>query len=70
MALQTNEQRFWSKVDRSGGPESCWLWVAGKSHGYGAFFFEGKLHGAHSVDLNDAETTKGLDGRAAGALIR
>lgn len=21
------EERFWSKVDRSGGPTSCWLWL-------------------------------------------
>lgn len=21
------EERFWSKVDRSGGPDSCWLWL-------------------------------------------
>lgn len=31
-------ERFWSKVDRSGGPDDCWLWMAGKFHGgYGAF---------------------------------
>jgi len=30
------EARFWSKVDRSGGPESCWPWVCGKdTKGYG-----------------------------------
>jgi hypothetical protein len=29
--------RFWSKVDRSGGPDSCWLWTAGTSNGYGRF---------------------------------
>lgn len=23
------EQRFWSKVDRSGGPDTCWPWIAG-----------------------------------------
>lgn len=31
--------RFWSKVDRSGGPDACWEWKAGrKSNGYGEFF--------------------------------
>lgn len=30
------EERFWSKVDRSGGPDSCWLWTAGGNR-YGVF---------------------------------
>lgn len=31
--------RFWSKVDRSDGPEGCWLWLgARKTAGYGNFF--------------------------------
>lgn len=30
------EQRFWSKVDRSGGPDACWPWVrARNADGYG-----------------------------------
>lgn len=29
---------FWSKVDRSGGPEACWEWQAGTTgSGYGRF---------------------------------
>jgi len=33
-------ERFWSKVDRSGGPDACWLWTAKSSHrfGYGKFY--------------------------------
>jgi hypothetical protein len=35
--------RFWSKVDRSGGPDACWPWMAGMfSTGYGAFKVEGR----------------------------
>ena len=36
----TDEQaRFWSKVDRSGGPNKCWPWLAGKDKdGYGKFW--------------------------------
>ena len=31
-------KRFWSKVDRSGGPAACWPWTAGRSpYGYGKF---------------------------------
>ena len=34
----TSEERFWSKVDRSGDPNSCWPWIAGcDGKGYGAF---------------------------------
>lgn len=30
--------RFWSKVDKSGGADACWLWMAGKDwDGYGHF---------------------------------
>lgn len=31
--------RFWSKVDRSGGPDACWPWLASrhKRGGYGQF---------------------------------
>jgi hypothetical protein len=35
--------RFWSKVDRSGGPDACWPWTAGMfSTGYGAFKVDGR----------------------------
>ena len=30
--------RFWEKVDRSGGPDACWLWTAStRRKGYGQF---------------------------------
>ena len=34
MARLTIQERFWSKVDRSG---ECWLWTAAKVQGYGSF---------------------------------
>lgn len=44
------EQRFWSKVDKSGGPDSCWLWKAGLfSQGYGVFSFGKRPCKAHRV---------------------
>lgn len=43
-------ERFWSKVDCSGGADTCWLWTAGTtSDGYGKFAYEGKSRGAHIV---------------------
>lgn len=40
---------FWAKVDRSGGPESCWPWTASRGRGgYGnAYYTRWKL--AHRV---------------------
>lgn len=36
------EERFWSKVDRSGGPDACWPWTASKNpKGYGVFAING-----------------------------
>lgn len=29
------ERRFWPKVDRSGGPDACWPWIAKATHPYG-----------------------------------
>lgn len=28
-------ERFWLKVDRSAGPNGCWLWLGGLRNGYG-----------------------------------
>lgn len=31
-------ERFWSKVDRSGGSDGCWVWTrARNTWGYGSF---------------------------------
>ena len=36
-------QRFWAKVDRSGGPDACWPWTASKrENGYGQYTVSGK----------------------------
>ena len=40
---RTLEERFWEKVDKSGGDESCWLWTASTNEaGYGRI---GAAHG-------------------------
>ena len=42
------EERFWAKVDRSGGPDACWPWTGGCfPDGYGNFWLEGKNVGSH-----------------------
>jgi hypothetical protein len=44
-------QRFWSKVDTSGGDNACWLWIAGLTRGgYGNFTpVKGNPRRAHRV---------------------
>ncbi len=45
-----DEARFWKKVDKSGGPDACWLWTAGKSsRGYGTFCVGGKTFSTHRI---------------------
>jgi hypothetical protein len=45
-AHQTDEQRFWSKVDKSG---PCWLWMGCTTNGYGIFRFRSRNTVAHRV---------------------
>lgn len=55
--------RFWSKVDRSGGPDACWLWTGMRTpEGYGVFRLAGRNYGAHRVAL-------AIDGRDPGSLL-
>lgn len=42
-------ERFWSRVDKSGGPDACWLWTGSITYGYGRVFWKGTLWGAHRV---------------------
>ncbi len=46
----TPEQRFWKKVDNSGGPDTCWLWSATLNGGYGQFW-AGKFYRAHRFSM-------------------
>jgi hypothetical protein len=45
---RSDEDRFWSNVDRSVGPDACWLW-RGRGNGYGTFRHRGKNAGAHRI---------------------
>jgi hypothetical protein len=47
-------ERFWAKVDRSGGPDACWPWLASiGTSGYGQFAIGRRdahtMRGAHTV---------------------
>lgn len=58
------EARFWAKVDRSGGPDACWLWTAFRSpNGYGQITIENWPRKAHRVAwiLTHGPITDGLD---------
>jgi len=50
--LEEKAVAFWSKVDRSAGPDACWIWrgaVTSKHH-YGCFSVApGKVRGAHKI---------------------
>ena len=38
----TTAERFWAKVDTSGGLFACWEWQGNRNdRGYGAFWFDG-----------------------------
>lgn len=41
--------RFWSKVDRSGGPDACWPWLRGKRNGYGRVDIGYVMYESHRV---------------------
>lgn len=45
----TNEERFWSKVNK-GNPDECWEWLGTKDrYGYGRFHLNGKMEKAHRI---------------------
>lgn len=52
MVSPTLEERFWAKVDRSGGPEACWPWTGTRiGRGYGQLWRDGRHRSATHVSL-------------------
>jgi len=48
----TQIDRFWKHVDRSGGPEACWLWNGYiRDNGYGSIGIHGREYKAHRVSF-------------------
>ena len=51
-------ESFWGRVDKSKGPDDCWLWLFGKGRGgYGKVTYQGKTWSTHRL----AATLCGMD---------
>lgn len=51
---ERDEARFWSKVDKSGGPNACWPWTGSRLKargGYGQIKLGGRVLYAHRIAL-------------------
>ena len=48
---KTTEDRFWRKVDKTGGPDACWPWTGGIDDGYGKFKLDKKSVLSHRAAL-------------------
>lgn len=47
---EKDKARFWSKVDKSAGPDGCWIWIGGKfSSGYGQAWIGKNRFRAHRI---------------------
>lgn len=65
-----DEDRFWSKVDKSGGPNACWLWTASKNEkGYGQFRKRDWMFLAHRIAWTLKNGQIPLDGSYHGTCI-
>jgi hypothetical protein len=64
MSVVTIEDRFWSKVDNSAGPDGCWLWTANRAvRGYGRIGW-----GGHRVVLAHRVSYELATGEAPGRM--
>lgn len=53
MIPAASQKRFWAKVDKSAGPEGCWLWMGERySAGYGRVRILWRKQPAHRVSLS------------------
>ena len=44
-------ERFWRRVDKSGGEAACWRWLGGATRGYGCICVNGRNRRATHVSL-------------------
>lgn len=49
----TPEERlelFWSRIDKSGGPDACWIWTAShNAGGYGNMWWDERVQPSHRI---------------------
>lgn len=45
------DDKIWARVDRSGGPDACWIWMGGKIRGYGRININGRPTYVHRASL-------------------
>lgn len=62
-------ERFWSKIDRTGGPDACWVWTGylrptRSGPGYGAFWITG-----YRYELAHRFAWKATNGDVAGGAF-
>lgn len=58
-------ERFWPKVDQTGGPDACWPWTRSlfrRGLPYGQFQWRGRPHVAHRIAwmLTNGEIPEGM----------
>lgn len=56
-------ERFWKCVDRSGGPDACWLWTGSRLEGrYGRLWANGQNQYAHRlvIEIEHGPIPKGI----------
>lgn len=61
--LSKADRMFWPKVDRSGGPDACWLYYRLDKAGYGRFDRKGPYVYAHRLAwiLSDGPVPEGME---------
>lgn len=72
--VEAVKQWFWAHVDKSDGPDACWLWRESRSpSGYGAYFMPGKkrvlAHRAAAFYSGLIESLKASNGMRGNDLV-
>lgn len=66
----SDKNRFWNSMDKTGGPDSCWLWAGAKFNtGYGKFRTYGKIHLAHRAAWIISQGSIPHDGSYHGSCV-
>lgn len=67
---QSDKERFWRKVDKSSGPDNCWIWESSKNRkGYGTFNVGRRNLKAHRIAWIISHGPIPHDGSAHGICV-